>query len=146
MVRDNPARCSPMLDRVIAEFEAQQEKEQDKAAWRVQEQRILEDLAFPLWMQCREHIEAGCRKYSQYLEFEVEPSTSASVRGKKSKTKLSVEYCPNSHTIAYQFGSITRRYSMRINDERQAVIWDQTKDVFKSAEEIADDLLSLLFT
>jgi hypothetical protein len=34
-MRDNAARDHPMLDRVIAEFEAQQEKEQDKAAWRI---------------------------------------------------------------------------------------------------------------
>lgn len=133
-----------MLDRVIAEFEAQQEKEQDKAAWRIHEQRILEDLAFPLWMQCRECIEAGCKKHPKYLQFEVQPHTMAVVRS--NRKVLSVEYLPNSHTIGYQFGGITRRYAMRIDDDRQAVIWDRVREVFRSPEEMADDLLSLLFT
>jgi hypothetical protein len=133
-----------MLDRMIAEFEAQQEKEQDKAAWRVQEQRILEDLAFPLWMQCRKCIEAECKKHHKYLEFEVQPNTSAVVRC--NRKVLSVEYFSNSHTIAYQIGSLTRRYSMRIDDDRQAVVWDHIRNAYKSPEEIADDLLSLIFT
>jgi hypothetical protein len=134
----------PMLDRMIAEFEAQQEKEQDKAAWRVQEQRILEDLAFPLWMQCREYIEAECKKHSKYLQFEVQPNMMAVVRS--NRKVLSVEYFPNSYTIAYQIGSLTRRYSMRIDDNRQAAVWDHVHNVYKSPEEIADDLLSLIFT
>jgi hypothetical protein len=134
-----------MLDRAIADFEAKQEKEQDKAAWRIQEQRILEDLAFPLWMQCREHIEAECKKHPKYLRFEVEPNTTASVWSTNTRKIMSVEYFPNSHSIAYQFSGITRRYSMRIDDDRQAVIWDQVHDVFKSPEEIGDDLLSLIF-
>ncbi len=133
-----------MLDRVIAEFEAQQEKEQDKAAWRIHEQRILEDLAFPLWMQCRECIEAECKNHPKHLKFEVQPNTMAVVRS--NRKVLSVEYFPNSHSIAYQFGRITRRYAMRVDDDRQAVIWDHVRDVLKSPEEIADDLLSLLFT
>jgi hypothetical protein len=134
-----------MLERVIAEFEDQQEKEQDKAAWRIHEQRILDDLAFPLWMQCRESIEVGCKKHPKYLQFEVQPDTNASVRNNKTKKYLTVEYLRNSHSIAYQFGRITRRYSIRINEDRQAVIWGHVQDVFKSPEEMADDLLSLLF-
>lgn len=136
----------PMLERVIAEFEVQQEKEQDKAAWRVDEQRILEDLALPLWMQCRVHIEAECRKHPKYFQFELQPNMIASIRSNITKKILSIEYLSNSHTIAYQFGSITRHYAMRIDDDRQAVIWDRVRDVFKSPEELADDLLSLLFT
>ncbi len=133
-----------MLDRVIAEFEAQQEKEQDKAAWRIHEQRILEDLAFPLWMQCRECIEVGCKKHPKHLRFEVQPMMMAVVRS--NRKVLSVEYHPNSHTITYEFGSIIRRYAIRIDDDRQAVIWDRVQDVFKSPEEMADDFLILLFT
>jgi len=135
-----------MLDRVIAEFEAQQEKEQDKAAWRIHEQRILEDLAFPLWMECRECIEAECKQHSKYLRFEVQPDTNVVVRSNKTKKVLSAEYFSRSHSIKYQFGRISRRYGMRVDDDRQAVIWDHVQDVFKSPEELADDLLSLFFT
>jgi hypothetical protein len=136
-----------MLDRVIAEFDAQQETKQDRAAWLIYEQRILEDLAFPLWMQCRECIEDECKKHPKYLRFEIQPNTNAVVRSEKTRKILSVEYYPNSHSIAYQFGSITaRRYAMRVSDDRQAVVWDHIQDVFKTPEEIADDLLSLIFT
>jgi hypothetical protein len=134
-----------MLDRVIAEFDAQQEREQDAATWRVQEQRILDDLGLPLWMECKGCIETECQKHSRHLCFEVQPNTDAVVRSDKSGKVLSVEYCPGSHSIACQCGRISRRYLMRVNNERQAVIWDQVRNVFKSPEEIADDLLSLLF-
>lgn len=145
-MRDYLARCCAMLDRVIAEFEAQQEREQDKTAWCIQEQRILEDLAFPLWMQCRNAIETECKKYPKHLQFEVQPNTDASVRCPTIKKNLFVEYHPNSHSITYILGAVTRRYSMRVNNERQAVIWDQDRDIFKSAQDVADDLLSLLFS
>lgn len=135
-----------MLEQVIAKFEAKQEKEQDRTAWRVQEQRILEELAFPLWMECRNAIEMSCNKYSKHFYFEVQPDTNAVARSTETHKVLSVEYFPNSHTIAYQVGTITHRYTMRINDNRQAVILDQTRDVFKSPQEVADDLLSLLFS
>ena len=135
-----------MLDRVIAEFETKREREENKTAWRVQEQRILEDLAFPLWIECRECIEAECKKHPKYLHFEVQPNTSAVVRSNTTPKILSVEYFPNSHSIAYHIGRISRRYSMRVDNDRQAVLWDRANDVFKSPEEIADDLLSLLFS
>lgn len=135
-----------MLDRAIADFEAKQEKEQDKVAWRVHEQSILDDLAFPLWMRCRECIEAGCKKYPKYLQFDVQPDTEAVVRSNITGKVLSVEYLSKSHTIAYRLGSITRRYSIRVDDDRQAVVWDHLHDVFRSPEELSDDLLSLIFT
>jgi hypothetical protein len=135
-----------MLDRLIAEFDAQQEHAQSETAWRVEEQRILDEIAFPVWTQCRECIKTECERHSRHLWFEVQPDTDVVVRSRKNRKVLTVEYKPASKSIRYQCGGISRHYSIRVDEERQARIWDPAHDVFKSPEDVADELLALIFT
>lgn len=134
-----------MLDRVIAEFDAQLEQDRDRASWRIEEQRILEDLAFPVWTSCRNAIETECKKRPRHLTFEVQPNTDAIVRSGKVRRVLSVEYRLASKSIWFKCGKVSGHYSIRIDDDRQARIWEPTHGIFTSPEEVADELLALIF-
>jgi len=50
-----------MLDRAIAEFESEQEQRRENIAWRLEEQHVLEELAFPIWESCRSAMEVECK-------------------------------------------------------------------------------------
>lgn len=134
-----------MLDKAIAEFESQHELGREKIAWRLEEQHMLEELALPVWEACRSAMEAECKKRPKHLTFQVEPNTDAVVRNTKSRKLLSVTYRPASKSIGFKCGGMGGHYSIRIEDDRQAHFWNHNHDQFLSPEEVAEELLTLLF-
>jgi len=134
-----------MLDRAIAKFESEEEQERENIAWRLEEQHMLEELAFPIWETCRSAMEVECKKRPNHLTFEVQPNTDAVVRGAKSRKVLSVTYRPASKSIGFKCGGSGGHYSIRIEDDRQARFWNPNRDQFLSPEDVAEELLTLLF-
>jgi hypothetical protein len=132
------------LDRVVAKFDAQQAKNQANAAWLVEEQRILEELALPVWRAVRTALEAKCGRFPRHFVFEVQPDTEALIRSGKSRRFLTVEYLSAAKAISYQCGNTSGYISIRIDEDREAALCDH--GVFKSPEDLTEELIALILS
>ena len=130
-----------MLNRTVAQFEANEKQKQDNAASRLEERRILSELGPLIWKRFRLALNAECNKYPKHFTFEVQPDTEAVVRGPKMK-KLSVQYLPAANVISYELKGSSGTLPIRLNDDDEAMIRDG--NVFKTPEEIAENLLESL--
>jgi len=130
-----------MLNRTVAQFEANEKQKQDNAASRLEERRILSELGPLTWKRFRAALESGCMKYPKHFTFEVQPETDAVIRGPKGK-KLCVQYLPAANVISYESKGAPGTLPIRLNDEDEAMIRDG--NVFKSPEESAEELLETL--
>jgi hypothetical protein len=135
-----------MLERIVAEFDAKLENEQVLAEWSLEEQRILADLGPHIWSRVRAAIETECKKFPRHFLFEVQPDTEASVRGLRARKVLSVEYREASKTISYRCGKTQGYYSLRVSRQRQAEIVDPETEHTKTPEELAEEILALIFS
>lgn len=130
-----------MLDRAIAQFEAEEKQKQIDTASRSEERRILSELGPLVWKTFRAALEAGCGKYPKHFTFEVQPDTDAVMRGPKGK-KLIVQYLPASNVIAYESKGAAKTLPIRLNEYDEAMIRDGNG--FKTPEDVAEYLLESL--
>jgi hypothetical protein len=130
-----------MLNRTVAQFEANEKQKQDNAASRLEERRILSELGPLIWKRFRVALNAECQKYPKHFTFEVQPDTDAIVRGPKGK-KLLVQYLSAANVISYESKGASGTLPIRLDDEDEAMIRDG--NVLKSPEESAEELLEML--
>jgi hypothetical protein len=136
-----------MLDSVLASIEAQTKDQASVAADHARKHDILSELAPPLWAKFRHTLKVECEKRPKYFMFMVGADTI--VACKINHRALEVEYSPASKTIAFRImdkeaDDFIGRYSIRLDENDLAAIYDADRKILVSISSVVDKLLTLL--
>jgi hypothetical protein len=132
---------SVMLDRLIAEADAQTESEKLDAERFVREQRILDEQAPPIWKRFRASLKAKCEQYPQRFKFDVCDQNGAVIRG--SGRVLEVTFLPDSKVIEFACNGATGFCMIRLNRQNIAVLCDQDGAAYPE-DHAVEQLLALI--
>jgi hypothetical protein len=131
-----------MLDRLIAETEANAEDQKRDAERFVLEQGILDEQAPGIWKRLRALLKDKCQQYPKHLKFEVCGENEAIIRG--SSRVLEAKFLRKSKVVVFECGGGSGCCTFRLNRQNIAVLCDGDGVLFPSEEYAAEQLLALI--
>jgi hypothetical protein len=137
---------SGKLDRAIAEAEMESRNEGLSTEKYVRERRALDEQIHGVWGKFKSAIRVKCEAKPKHLRFSVCPDTEARVeRLGRSHAVLEVRLLQESGVIEFNCGGASGYCTVRLNGNNVAVICDQDGHPYPRLEDVAEEILSLLF-
>jgi hypothetical protein len=142
---DNGVRrdADAMLERLIAEAEAEKQAEKIRDERAVRKQRALDEQVPRILNTLRAALKAKAEKYPGHFTFDIRPEPEAVIRGKTGRA-LEVEFLAESKVVAYRCGEIEGFCTFGLNEQNLAVICDGEGYPYESVDYVAEKLLALI--
>jgi hypothetical protein len=132
-----------MLDRLIAEVEADAESQKLDGERFVREQRMLDEQGPAIWKRLRSAMKVKSEQHPRHLKFDVCVEDEALIRGANRKV-LEVKFLRDSKVVTFECNGGNGLCTFRLDRHNVAVICDADGIAFPSEDYLADQLLSLI--
>ena len=132
-----------MLDRLIAEVEADAESQKLDGERFVRKQRMLDEQVPAIWKRLRTAMKSKCEQYPQHLKFDVCVESEANIRG-ANRRALKARFLQESKVITFECNGDIGFCAFQLDRQNVALLCDSDGIPFPSEDHVADQLLSMI--
>lgn len=132
-----------MLDRLIAEVEADAESQKLDGECFVRKQRMLDEQVPAIWKRLRAAMKSKCEQYPQHLKFDVCVQSEAIIRGANRRV-LKARFLQESKVITFECNGDSGFCAFQLGQQNVALLCDSDSIPFPSEDYVADQFLSMI--